>query len=68
MTKIMTTNQNGKRIPFRVGQSVRHISADQIIRTILWVSKGATCRADQVITTDYDVGNTVQADLYVELP
>jgi hypothetical protein len=43
----MTTKQNGKQAPFQIGQQVHHISADRIVRTVLWVFKGATCRADQ---------------------
>lgn len=62
----MVTKQNGKQAPFQIGQRVHHISADRIVRTVLWVSKGATNRADQVIVTDYDAGNTVEADIYVE--
>lgn len=62
----MTTKQNGKQAPFQIGQKVHHISADQIVRTVLWVSKGATSRADQAIATNYDQNNTVQADIYVE--
>lgn len=61
----MTTKQNGKQSPFQVGQKVHHINADQIVRTVLWVSKGATCRADQAIVTDYDPNNSVDADIYV---
>jgi hypothetical protein len=62
----MTTKRNGKQAPFQIGQQVHHISADRIVRTVLWVSKGATNRAEQVIATDYDASNTVQADIYVE--
>ena len=63
----MTHTKNGKQAPFQIGQKVRHLSAaaDQSARTVLWVSKGATCRADQVIATDYDPNNTVQSDVYV---
>jgi hypothetical protein len=61
----MTTKQNGKQAPFQIGQKVHHISADRIVRTVLWVSKGATSRADQVIVTDYG-SHTVEANIYVE--
>lgn len=62
----MTTKQNGKQVPFQIGQKIRHISADCIVRTVLWISRGATCRADQLIVTDYDQNNCVEADIYVE--
>ena len=61
----MTTKQNGKQTPFQVGHKVHHIAADRVVRTVIWVSKGATCRADQVIATDYD-SSPVEADIYVQ--
>lgn len=62
----MTIKQNGKMAPFQIGQKVHHINADQIVRTVTWASRGATCRADQVIATDYDPNVTVEAEIYVE--
>ena len=61
----MTHRQNSKMPPFQIGQKVHHIRVDQIIRMVTWVSKGATCRGDQVICLD-DQTNTVEADIYVE--
>jgi hypothetical protein len=60
----MTTKQNGKQLPFQVGQKIHHLSADRVIRTVAWVSKGVT-RSEQVIVTDYD-NSPVEADIYVE--
>lgn len=61
----MTHKQNGKQAPFQIGDKVHHLKADSIVRTVTWVSKGATIRADQVISLDGGT-NTVEADIYVE--
>jgi hypothetical protein len=58
---------NRKKPPFRVGQRVRFMSAkaDQTVKIITWVSKGATCRDDQLVSIN---GEIVTAMIFVEAP
>jgi hypothetical protein len=45
-------DKNRRRPPFQLGQRIRYLSpnADQTAKTITWVSDGATCRSDQLVS------------------
>lgn len=65
MIEVQTVKANRKMSPFKVGDRVRHIKSDCDVRIVMWVSK-ASSRGSQVIATDYDPNNTVQAEIYVD--
>lgn len=66
----MTTTENKRMKPFRVGDKVRHIAGlDKPTYTVQWVSKGNSANRDeQTIATEFhDRWNSTEwAYMYVE--
>ena len=63
----MTIKQNGKRVPFQVGDKVRRISG-KLTLSVVWVSRNAKTRGEQMIRTSDNAytGSGSDADLYIE--